>query len=271
MVWFCAVLWLIRKKPDGGRKFHRVYTLFAEKFLQKRKRGGVRLLAENTPFCYNIFYRNCALQKRMLEVFILDIIATVIVAIAAVLLFTFIPGLVGGDEDKPKKGKAKAKSGMGKAQRLVSRFAMRQQYKLLGPCRFEKDGKTAEIDSVLIGYFGVLLIKTMGRNGEIYGGEGDAQWLQVVNNQRTYFESPVVESGRAVPMVRAALEKAKVRGVLLETVSVATCKKAQVAVPKSLGLLTLREFSIMLEKQKYLEDKGVNLEQVYNALKPYEI
>lgn len=201
----------------------------------------------------------------------MDIILILIIAVVAILLVTFVPGLFNKEDGPKMPGKAKTGLGSGKLTRMVSHFALRRQYKVLGPCRFEKDGQTAEVDCVLIGYFGVLALKSVGRNGEVYGGVNDDEWLQVVKDARIKFENPFNECARAIPLMRDRLEAAKVRGVFLECMPVSTYKKAQLAVPKSAGLLKLSEFSLLLEKQKYMEDKGVDLEKVAAALKPCEI
>lgn len=198
----------------------------------------------------------------------MDIILILIIAVVAILLVTFVPGLFNKEEGPKMPGKSKTHLGRKKLTRMVSRFALRRQYKVLGPCRFEKDGQGVQVDCVLIGYFGVLAVKAVGRNGEVYGNAGDDEWLQVTKDARVKFENPFNECARAIPLMRDQLEAAKVRGVFLECIPVSTYKKAQLAVPKSVGLLKLSEFSLLIEKQKYMEDKGVDLEKVEAAFKP---
>lgn len=147
-------------------------------------------------------------------------------------------------------------------------FARSNSFKFISPANIKRGDKTANLDAVIIGYFGVLGIKALGYNGEIYGGVNEKSWLQVSDDgSRENFENPITESASDVRVIRDALIQAKLRQVPVEIMCVFTDSTAQLALPRGTGHYTLKEFKTQLGKEKYLEDTGLDLEAVENAIK----
>ena len=108
----------------------------------------------------------------------------------------------------------KADKPLGAARRM----ALMNGYQVISPACLAKDGKLADLDFILVGTFGVLCVKCVGRGGSIYGSAGDAMWLQVKNQDRISFANPILEAERDTRLVRDILFSAKLKNIPVETV-----------------------------------------------------
>lgn len=168
----------------------------------------------------------------------------------------------------PKKLKAAGKdSSAGKAVAAARSFANAHKFRFIAPAKLAKNGKFADLDAIIIGYFGVLGVKALGYNGEIYGAAADVEWVQIVEGVRTTFQNPIVEASSDVRVIRDALFSTKQKRIPVEVVCVFTDASAQLVLPRGTGHYTLKEFKNLLGKEKYLEDVGLDLDDAENGIK----
>lgn len=154
------------------------------------------------------------------------------------------------------------------AVRAVRSFARSNSFKFIGPATYERGGRVTRLDAVVVGYFGVLGIQALGYNGEIYGTADEARWLQVAaDGTRTHFPNPVDETAEAVRVLRDALMEGKQRKVPVEVLCVFCGSKVQLALPRAVEYYTIKTLKKQLRKEKYLDDTGLELEQVEQALR----
>lgn len=172
-------------------------------------------------------------------------------------------------KNNPKAKKAKgAASGIGGVVGVAKRFARSNGFKVIAPATLQRSGKTAQLDALVIGYFGVLGVKAYGYNGEIYGNATEENWLQVAGNgKRTPFKNPLQQAAADVRVIRDALFESKMKTIPVEVVCVFADPKAQIAVPGGAGYYTAKTFKQLLGKEKYLADKGLDLEKAEQALR----
>lgn len=149
------------------------------------------------------------------------------------------------------------------------RMALMNGYQILSPACLAKDGKLADLDFILVGTFGVLCVKCVGRGGSIYGSAGDAMWLQVKNQDRISFANPMLEAERDTRVVRDILFSAKLKGIPVETVCVFTNPAVSLALPRSTGHYTVKEFRSLLGQSRFLQERKVDLDAVCTALRAY--
>lgn len=150
---------------------------------------------------------------------------------------------------------------------MCKRFAVMQGYKSIGPCTFVKGDKTASADMIIVGYFGVFAVKSIGIGGEIYGEANSAQWLHVATDgTRQSFDNPLTECALCARLIREALFVEKINNINVECIAVFINKKASIAVPKSCDAMPIKAFKKLLEKSKYLEDKGIDVEKATAAI-----
>lgn len=172
-------------------------------------------------------------------------------------------------KNNPKKGKQRGRDNQaGRAVSALRSFARSNDSHIIAPAHLVKGERKANLDAVVVGYFGVLGVKALGYNGEIYGSSGDASWLQVSDDgTRTQFPNPILEASGDVRVLRDALFGSKLKQIPVEVVCVFTAKDAQLALPRNTGHLTMKDFKALLRKDKYREDAGHNLDAVEKALR----
>lgn len=197
-----------------------------------------------------------------------DYVILLISALAGVALFGAVIYFYFRKKN-PKKRKQQgreAKSGAG--LRVARRFAGAHGYKFISPATLARNGAVAKLDGIVVGYFGVLGIKTLGYNGNIYGSASEEEWLQLGDNEeRTYFPNPLLEAAADVRVIRDALFAAKMKQIPVEVVCVFTEPRVQLALPKKTGHYTLKTFKSLLQKDKYLADTGIDIEKVEGILR----
>ena len=187
-----------------------------------------------------------------------------IAALVFLYLFTFKREVL---QRKPKdlQGQAAAKKPLAAARRM----AAMNQYEVIAPAVLEKNGAQTDLDFILVGTFGLLCVKCVGLGGEIYGSAGDAMWLQVCDEKRKSFENPLRRAERDTRLVRDALFSAKLKNVPVEAVVVFTNRAAQLALPRSTGHYTVKEFRALLDKSKYTQDKRVDISKTAGAVRAW--
>lgn len=152
---------------------------------------------------------------------------------------------------------------------IASRFTKLRSYTMISPAGIAKDGKFADIDFLIIGYFGVLGVKSIGLGGEIYGSSDDAMWLQVSSGKRISFENPLRVAQSDARLVRDTLFAAGLKNVSVEVICVCTNKKATLALPRTTGHYTIKDFKRYLTREKFEQDKGIDISCVKAAIEKY--
>lgn len=150
--------------------------------------------------------------------------------------------------------------------RQLRRYAVTNEFRVVEPVQIGNDKISADLDALLVGWFGVLGVKCLGYGGTIYGQASDSEWVQEMNGQRRVFANPLKRAEQSARAVRQALFEAKIKNVPVETVVVFTGKKTQLALPRSCGHYTIEQFSTYLKSVHFEEDKKVEVEPVAAAL-----
>ena len=151
--------------------------------------------------------------------------------------------------------------------RAVRRFAAAEDYAVIAPVALQGSKDAADLDFLLVGWFGVLGVKCLGYGGEVYGSLDQEEWTQVLPRGRRTFENPMTRAGKSARAVRDVLFAAKLKNVPVETVVVFTNAGASLNLPRSTGHYTEKTFLAWLKTNHFLEDKKVEVEPVAAALR----
>lgn len=155
------------------------------------------------------------------------------------------------------------------AVRVLKQYAARNGFRVLGPVTFTRNGRTAHLDGVLLGWFGVLGVKAFGYNGQVYGNPREAQWLWACADRRESFPNPAEECALAARLMREALMKAGIRTPETEAVYVFTDPKVELAIPANANAMKTADLRAYLRREKFRADKGYEVDQLYEALLPF--
>ena len=174
-------------------------------------------------------------------------------------------------EREKKLPRGRKKNNSNAAVAALRSFAANNGCKVLGPVRFVKGEQTVTLDGVLVGWFGVLGVKALGYNGQIYGNPQEKQWLWVSADKRESFANPMDECILAARLMREALMKAGVRAPESEAAVVFTDSKAELCIPRDVGAMKVADLRAYLRKEKFQKDRGYDLEVMCAALEPFLI
>lgn len=193
----------------------------------------------------------------------------VVLAIAAALVVYFTNRDNSGGEKVAKGGVGgDEKAGAGDVLGRVRRYARLNSYQVVAPARWARDGKLAEFDCVLVGYFGVLGVRCMGYSGRVFGGEKEKTWVQTKGEKRYEFENPLDRNARDARILREVLISAGLRNIPVETVLVCTGgQKQELALPRSTPLYTPKTLSRYLNTSHFDQDKKVDVEKTADLLR----
>ena len=69
----------------------------------------------------------------------------------------------------------------------------------------KKDGKTAQVDHVVLSKYGIFVIETKNYKGWIFGNETQKNWTQVIYKKKTRFYNPILQNQTHIRALKAYL------------------------------------------------------------------
>ncbi len=154
----------------------------------------------------------------------------------------------------------------GKVIRAAKSFASRNGYEVIVPGKIAHGTAVADFDVIVVGTFGVLAVRSVGYYGQVYGNEKDEKWVQTTSKGRVEFKNPLNQAEAEARLVREVLFDNKIKSVPVEAVCVFPNNATELIVPRSTPVHRLKDFSAMLLKDKYTDDKKVDIDAVTKAL-----
>ena len=200
----------------------------------------------------------------------MEILTLLVLVGIIVLAVIFIPKLLNNDTEKKIK-KQKLNCGLNKGNKVLKAFASENGFRYLGACKFVKGEETVEVSSMVIGTFGIFGIIENGRNNEVYGTEKEKQWVQISKDKKEYFENPMDNANRSVVFVREPLSNNKLHNIQIEILPVFCASNLSLVVPKSCKVYKPKQLKGILFKDKYIKDRKVNMDKVYEVLSAYKV
>jgi uncharacterized protein YhhL (DUF1145 family) len=155
-----------------------------------------------------------------------------------------------------------------KTRATLRRFAGIRRFQVLSDVTVEKKGKTARIENLMIGFFGVLMVHTLGARGEYYGTLDGDQWYVVLDQKRTAFPNPVTEQEKAEAVLRSIFADNKLYSIPIEHIVYISSKskKTGLFITNSGEILTPGKLWDYLNKTKFEKDIGLDVEKVAKAI-----
>lgn len=158
-----------------------------------------------------------------------------------------------------------------KTRKILRKYALLRNYKVLDNLTFEIKGKPVHVQNVLIGFFGLLFVETRGARGEYYGEVESPRWIFTQENKRQPIENPLYTGQMAIQAVRPALAAKKIFNIPMERVAVISnsSKKTAFYVTQTDLVFTLKKFKGYVHRSKFEEDKEVDVEKVAAVIQEY--
>lgn len=171
-------------------------------------------------------------------------------------------------QDDPAAGPVGRDADCAKVVRKLKSFAGDHGFTVIAPARLASGTGVTDFDALLVGSFGILAVKSLGYYGEIYGNAQDKTWVQTTpRHGRIPFASPLEEAAADARRVREILFAAGIKSVMVETACVFPNSGSQLIVPRSTPIYRMKEFSSLLLKDHFTDERNVDIEKVAAALR----
>lgn len=127
------------------------------------------------------------------------------------LIYVFLALLVGFAIGRIRSNRGSATpSFQNRGEVLLSRFVLSNfsppDYHLMNHITLRVNGRTTQIDHILVSRFGVFVIETKDYKGWLFANEDQAKWTQVLFHWRFRFQNPIVQNRWHVLAVQQLLD-----------------------------------------------------------------
>lgn len=165
------------------------------------------------------------------------------------------------------------KLGKMKVQGVLKRFGVIRNYKILEDVHLSFQGKTADIDHMLIGFFGILFVSTVNDTAEYYGDAKGADWTKVIDQKRVKMENLMQKNIRNIDVVRMIFSKNGMYNIHMEGVTVfcGGSKKTLIGITGAQSLMTLKQFKAYITKTKFEKDNNVDVPALTELIERYRV
>ncbi len=197
------------------------------------------------------------------------VVVTVIVAV----IVLFVAAYFGVKKLREYKKIRVGKNGEKKVSKELEKIARKSanRYRVIHDLFLPLYDKTTQIDHLVIGKFGIVVVETKAMNGEIYGTEKDQDWANVVNEHKTRFYNPLLQNKTHIDCVRHILKKENIYRVDVDSLVVFSEKTAILNIPRKLPVITMNLLKKYFKKPRYKKDNNVDVDKVYEALMKYRV
>jgi hypothetical protein len=130
---------------------------------------------------------------------------------------------------------------------------------------------TTQIDHVVIGKFGVVVVETKALNGEIYGTDKDENWTHIAGEKKSYFYNPLNQNKAHIDCIKHIFRKENIFRVNVDSLVVFSQKTVILNIPRGLPVISLPLLKKYFKKSRYKQDNGVDVERVYETLMRYRV
>ena len=187
--------------------------------------------------------------------------AVAVVIILAVLLYVVI-------KRKREKAKNAAKGRRGEAAvagKLRS-ICRSKGFALLNNVYLPLYDTTTQLDHIVVGPFGILVVETKADQGEIYGSPKDENWVQVIGDARNKHYNPLKQNKTHCDNLRHNLKKKNLYVVKIESLVVYAAKNVQLYTTGNAPVVTMKQLKKFFRLPLFGENNKVDVDKVVDTI-----
>ncbi len=203
-----------------------------------------------------------------------DMASFITIALVLVLTIAFALLIYGQSFNVFGKKRLKSESDSKATASLLAalkRHTRLKDFTLLEKTNLTFNGKTYSFDAIIIGYFGCLAIKSVDKNGDIYAEYAAENWVQIIDNKRIEFKSPVIENAGSIKFLKDIFKEEKVKSGLVDSTVVLSGKGVNPILHKTISYNTIKTLLSALTTDKYTGDNGVEVKLMEEAILKYKV
>lgn len=159
-----------------------------------------------------------------------------------------------------------------KVAKILRPWAMMRSYKVINGLYLPLYDKTTEIDHIVIGFFGIIVIETKNMSGEIYGDVKAKEWTHIIGTKKHKLYNPVMQNQAHIDCIRHCLAKENIYNINIDNVVVFANNKVELLLQRGdATVIKLKQLKKLLHKSKYEKDCDVDVDRLYQALMKYRV
>jgi hypothetical protein len=164
--------------------------------------------------------------------------------------------------------KKQGRVGEAKVSAILKRYARIHGFKVLNDISIPLYDGTTQIDHILIGEFGLLVVETKSHKGDIYADPRAKEWIQLVGGKKQRFYNPLMQNKGHLEALRYQLQKHKIYKVPIDSIVVFSgAHKTNLYIETGHPVLEIQKLRKYLNtNQRFLKDNGVDVKQLTEFL-----
>lgn len=154
---------------------------------------------------------------------------------------------------------------------ILNKICKKNKYKILNNIYLPLYDVTTEIDHIVIGDFGMVVVETKGLNGEVFGNEYEKNWTHIIGNQKHTLYNPLMQNKTHIDCIRHILKKENIYNVDIESLVVFGGNNIELNISKNLPVITSNLLKSYFRKSKLKKQSNFDVDKVYNTLLKYKV
>ncbi|MEG0571425.1 MAG: nuclease-related domain-containing protein [Oscillospiraceae bacterium] len=184
------------------------------------------------------------------------------IVVLSLVLIVIISALL-----KKRKTVKLGADGEKKVARILKSIARFNDYKVINNIYLPLYDKTTQIDHIVIGPFGMLVIETKNHRGQIFGDPSKKDWSQIMGDAtKNKLYNPLMQNQAHIDCIRHILSSNNIYKVNIESLVVFSGKKVALYVPKGLPVVTVNKLRKYLRKPKFEKFTDIDTKLIYDTL-----
>ena len=134
------------------------------------------------------------------------------------------------------------------------------RYKILNDIMIMLNGKTYQIDHIIVSCYGIFVIETKQYNGVITGNKYDKYWVRHIGNKKCYYNNPIKQNYGHKKALEELLDLPDYKVISLVNVT----SNAKLKIDHDGELV--RNYSILEKIYSYKKEIISNVDDIYNEI-----
>ena len=153
--------------------------------------------------------------------------------------------------------------------KALGRFGRSRGYQVLENVTLSHAGKTAQVDALLIGTFGVLFVRAIHNGVIIYGEPRSPYWRKRERELNEEFPNPLLEMEGHQEILRGILGKQDIYSVPMESLVVfaETAMTPELFLSNPENAVIFKDLKKYLRQSRFEKDAGVDVAKVAQAIR----
>ena len=196
----------------------------------------------------------------------MDQMTLILWLLAAVVVLAVVLYVVIKRKREQARNAAQGRRGEAAVARKLGSICRSKGFALLNNVYLPLYDTTTQIDHIVVGPFGILMVETKADQGEIYGSPKDENWIQVIGKARNKHYNPLKQNKTHCDNLRHNLKKKNLYVVKIESLVVYAAKNVQLYTTGNAPVVTMKQLKKFFRQPLFRENNKVNVDKVVDTI-----